>query len=102
VSAEYAFRVAGRLTPGVLGALGPLEATAATTQTLLVGRMTDRAALYGFIARIEALGLDLMELQRLPRRPGQIGAERICPSCGHSGRTDGLDAVGQDAPSQTP
>ena len=28
--------------------------------------MADRAALHGFIARIEALGLELVELQRLP------------------------------------
>ena len=36
--------------------------------TLLVGRLADRAALHGFIARIEALGLELVELQRLPHR----------------------------------
>jgi hypothetical protein len=80
VSAEYAFRVTGRLTPGLLGALHPLEASAATTETLLVGRVADRAALHGFIARIEALGLELVELQRLPRRPEGRGAG--CPECG--------------------
>jgi hypothetical protein len=33
---------------------------------MLVGRLADRAALYGFIARIDALGLELVELQRRP------------------------------------
>jgi hypothetical protein len=84
VSAEYAFRVTGRLTPGLLRAFDPLEASAATTETLLVGRMADQAALHGFIARIEALGLELVELQRLPRRPAGRGAG--CPECGADAR----------------
>ena len=70
----------GPLTPRLLGALATLEASAEVTDTLLVGRVVDRAALYGYIARIEALGLELVELQRLspplrerilsPMRPG--------------------------------
>jgi hypothetical protein len=79
VSAEYTFRIAGRLTRRLLEALEPLEARATAGDTLLVGRLADRAALYGFIARIEALGLELVELQRLPHRPATEGG---CPECG--------------------
>jgi hypothetical protein len=79
VSAEYTFRIAGRLTRRLREALEPLEARATAGDTLLVGRLADRAALYGFIARIEALGLELVELQRLPHRPATDGA---CPQCG--------------------
>jgi hypothetical protein len=82
VSAEYTFRVTGRLTPGVLGALDPLKASAAAGDTLLVGRVADRAALHGFIARIEALGLELVELQRLPPRGSANGS---CPRCSRDG-----------------
>jgi hypothetical protein len=82
VSAEYTFRVTGRLTPRLLAALDPLEANGAATDTLLVGRVTDRAALHGIIARIEALGLELVELQRLPPRP----ATGSCPECNRNGR----------------
>jgi hypothetical protein len=69
VSAEYSFRVRGRLTPGVVGALDPLRVVATETETLLVGRPLDAAALHGLIAHIEALGLDLVALQRIPARP---------------------------------
>jgi hypothetical protein len=79
VSAEYTFRIAGRLTRRLLEALEPLEARATAGDTLLMGRLADRAALYGVIARIEALGLELIELQRLPHRPAADGA---CPECG--------------------
>ena len=89
MSAEYTFRVAGRLTPGLLGALDPLEARAASTDTLLVGRVADRAALHGFIARIEALGLELVELKRLPTRRSAKGR---CPECGRDGGGDERDS----------
>ena len=79
VSAEYTFRVAGRLTPRLLGGARPTRSAATATDTLLVGRVADRAALHGFIARIEALGLELVELQRLPHRPA---ADGCCPECG--------------------
>jgi hypothetical protein len=82
VSAEYTFRIAGRLTRRLLEALEPLDARATAGDTLLVGRLADRAALYGFIARIEALGLELVELQRLPHRPATDGC---CPECGRDG-----------------
>jgi hypothetical protein len=92
VNADYAFRVSGRLTRAMLGALNPLEAREASTETLLVGRVVDRAALHGYIARIEALGLELVELRRLP--PGDDTAGHGCPSCGRNPRADGTGATG--------
>ena len=78
----------GPLTPRLLGALATLEASAEVTDTLLVGRVVDRAALYGYIARIEALGLELVELQRLspPLR------ERILSPCGREGEAGERDS----------
>jgi hypothetical protein len=83
VIAEYSFRVTGRLTPAVLQALHPLTAGEATTDTMLMGPVTDRSALHGFIARIEALGLELVELQRLPPSGFVNGS---CPRCGREER----------------
>ena len=34
--------------------------------TVLTGPLPDRAALYGVLAQIEALGLELLEVRRLP------------------------------------
>jgi hypothetical protein len=36
--------------------------------TLLTGELPDHTALYGVLAQIEALGLELLELRRLPPR----------------------------------
>lgn len=80
--AEYAFRVTGRLTPGLLTALDPLEANPMTTETLLVGWVADSAALHGHIAHIEALGLELVGLQRLPPRSPDVGPPGCGPGCG--------------------
>jgi hypothetical protein len=79
---RYAFRVTGRLTPALLHVLDPLEASVDETDTVLVGPVVDRAALHGFIARIEALGLDLIELRRLPQREPGVDGHR-CTSCGN-------------------
>jgi hypothetical protein len=94
VSAEYTFRVTGRLTPRVLGVLDPLEASNAASDTLLVGQVADRAALHGYIARIEALGLELVELQRLPPRGS---ANASCPRCNRDGDAGERDARTTDA-----
>jgi hypothetical protein len=82
VSAEYIFRVDGRLTRRVLAELDPLQASAVAGDTLLVGQVTDRASLYGLIARIDALGLELVELQR---RPPRNATDEWCPECGRNG-----------------
>ena len=86
VSVEYAFRVTGRLTPDLLGVLDPLEADSEKIETVLVGPVADRAALQGLIARIEALGLELVELRKLPRRTAEVDADACCPGCGRDGR----------------
>jgi hypothetical protein len=64
---EYLFRVRGRLSADVVAALDPLRPVAQTSETVLRGVIIDQAALYGTIARFEQLGLDLVELARVPR-----------------------------------
>jgi hypothetical protein len=66
----------------VLQVLDPLASGETAHDTVLVGRVADRAALHGFIARIEALGLELVELQRMP--PGSV-VNGSCPRCGREG-----------------
>jgi len=43
-----------------------LQARASGGDTVLTGPLCDRAALYGVLAEIEALGLELLEVRRLP------------------------------------
>jgi hypothetical protein len=63
---NYEIRVRGHLGPRMLRAFAALAARTDGGDTLLKGRLVDQAALYGVIAKLEALGLDLLEVRRLP------------------------------------
>jgi hypothetical protein len=63
-SACYEIRVRGRLDGMLLGAFPDLLAQAHGTETVLTGFLADQAALYGLLAQIEALGLELLEVRR--------------------------------------
>jgi hypothetical protein len=64
----YSIRISGQLGPTALSAFESMVAVLKGEDTLLTG-VLDRSALYGVLAEIEALGLDLVELRRLdPRR----------------------------------
>jgi hypothetical protein len=67
-SARYTIRINGHLGPTVLSAFPSLESHLHGAETVLTGFM-DRSALYGVLAEIEALGLDLLEVRQLePQR----------------------------------
>ena len=61
----YEIRVRGRLGMKMQRAFPALDARPQGEDTLLVGCLPDRAAVYGVIARLEGLGLELVELRRL-------------------------------------
>ena len=44
-----------------------LQARAEGGEAVLTGVLADQAALYGVLAKAEALGLELIEVRRLPR-----------------------------------
>jgi hypothetical protein len=63
---DYEIRVRGHLGAKMLRAFPALAAQTRGGDTLLRGWLPDQAAVYGVIARLEALGLELIELRRLP------------------------------------
>jgi hypothetical protein len=66
--APYAIRINGHLGATALFAFPALVSQQHGADTVLIG-LLDRSALYGVLAEIEALGLDLLEVRRLtPRR----------------------------------
>jgi hypothetical protein len=71
---EYTIRVNGHLGATVLSAFPAMVAQRQGAQTVLTGRL-DRSALYGVVAEIEALGLDLVEVR-------QLSTERMSPEPG--------------------
>jgi hypothetical protein len=67
--ASYQIRVRGHLGPTTLRAFPALHAKTQGRDTLLQGPVADQAALHGVLARIEELGLELLEVRRLPTTP---------------------------------
>jgi hypothetical protein len=67
--ATYEIRVRGRLSPPVLAAFEGLVSEVEPVETVLHGPLRDQAELHGVLARIQALGLELVELRRVPGRP---------------------------------
>ena len=67
---SYQIRVRGHLGATMLRAFLALHAETEGEDTLLCGAVADQAALYGLLAQLEALGLDLLEVHRLPRDVG--------------------------------
>ena len=63
---QYEIRVRGHLGAKMLRAFPALAAHRRGEDTLLRGCLPDQAAVYGVIARLEALGLELIEFRRLP------------------------------------
>jgi hypothetical protein len=61
---HYQVRVRGRLSETLLGAFPELHAQVQGSETLLTGQLPDQAALFGVLDRIEALGLELLEVIR--------------------------------------
>jgi hypothetical protein len=61
---NYQIRVRGRLGRTMCSVFPALHAQADGADTVLTGTLADQAALYGVLAQIEALGLELLEVHR--------------------------------------
>jgi hypothetical protein len=64
----YEIHVRGRLGDTIRSAFPALRARLEGGDTVLTGSLPDQAALYGVLAEVEALGLELVEVRRLPPR----------------------------------
>ena len=65
---RYQIHVRGQLGQTIRSAFPALQARAEGGNTVLTGVLADQAALYGVLAEAEALGLELIEVRRLPPR----------------------------------
>jgi hypothetical protein len=63
---SYEIHIKGRMSEQLLGAFEGMDATIQAGTTVLRGPVLDQAALHGLLDRIQALGLDLVEVRRLP------------------------------------
>ena len=62
----YEISVRGHLGETILQAFPGLDAEPSGNCTLLRGVIPDQSALHGVFARIEALGLELVEVRQVP------------------------------------
>jgi hypothetical protein len=64
--ASYQIRVRGRISPALLDSFEGMESEIEPVEAVLPGPVRDQAELHGLIDRIQALGLELIEVRRLP------------------------------------
>jgi hypothetical protein len=76
---RYAIRVRGSSDDAFLVARqAGLEVETVSVTTTISGRFRDQAALFGSLARLRLLGLEVMDVRRLPRvgsRPGHVASD---------------------------
>ena len=64
-SASYEIRIKGELRQPVLALLGDFAASTKAPETVLSGALPDQEALHRVLARLQALGLELIAVRRL-------------------------------------
>jgi hypothetical protein len=65
----YTIRIGGRLGATALSAFPSMVSELKGSETVLTGLLEDRSAVFGVLAQIEALGLELLELRQIRARP---------------------------------
>jgi len=63
---HYEIRIRGRVSAAVLNTFDEMESEVEPVETILHGPVRDQAELHGLLHRLQALGLELIEVRRLP------------------------------------
>jgi hypothetical protein len=71
---RYEIRVRGRVGQAVLDTFERLESDVEPVETVLHGPVRDQAELHGLLRRLQGLGLELIEVRRLPASSSDIKA----------------------------
>jgi hypothetical protein len=66
--ASYEIRIRGRLSRALVDGFEGMTSELEPVGTILHGPVRDQDALHGMLDRIQALGLELIEIRRLPDR----------------------------------
>jgi hypothetical protein len=72
---SYEIRIKGRLSDSLVAAFEGLTATVEPVETVLHGPLQDQSSLHRLLDRIQSLGLELVEIRRLPDPADEVSAE---------------------------
>ena len=73
---SFEIHVRGTLPPDMVSDFEYLHAEVVPAATILRGVLPDQAALYGVLIRLQALGLELLEVRQVGPRPPTDGVTR--------------------------
>jgi hypothetical protein len=79
---SYEIRIKGRLSDSLLAAFEGLTASVEPVETVLHGPVQDQSSLHGLLDQIQSLGLELVEIRRLPTSSDEP-ADELPPSPSH-------------------
>jgi hypothetical protein len=71
-AAAYEIHIKGRVSEQLLAVFEGMEASEQSVETVLRGPVVDQAALHGLLDRVQALGLELIEVRRVSEPPGEV------------------------------
>jgi malate/lactate dehydrogenase len=74
MAANYEIRIKGRVGDSLLVAFEGLSVDTEPVETILHGPVRDQEALHELLAKIQSLGLEVVELRRLPAAGPQSDA----------------------------
>ena len=77
---SYEIRIKGRLSDSLLAAFEGLTATVEPVETVLHGPVQDQSSLHDLLDRVQSLGLELVEIRRLPAASEELAAEPEPPT----------------------
>jgi hypothetical protein len=73
-AANYEIRIKGRLSDALVSAFEGMAVTTEPVETTVHGPLADQASLHELLAKLESLGLEVVEFRRLPEPPDDPAA----------------------------
>jgi hypothetical protein len=85
-STRYELRILGRLSPPVRADFPGFEVSEAPVESVLLGELLDAAHLQGVLARLDAFGLQVLEMRSLPMEVPATAGSDTSAGAGPGGR----------------
>ena len=69
---NYEIRIKGRLSPAVAARFANLSSSVEPVETVLHGPVRDQAELHGLLDLVQSLGLELVEVRKVPGESSRV------------------------------